>query len=164
MKKSDIILTIFWLGLSIFVMVLSYKYGFGNFRTPGPGLMPFLIGLLLFIICFYILLRLPFRMYERAKTAKEEQSQINYRKIVIILVSLYAYALFFESLGYLIGTFILLSILFRSAGSKRWSVILISSGVTVLVTYFAFTYLGLRFPPGILKGGGVGYFLGVLLG
>ena len=152
MKRSDIIPTLFWLGLSIFVMVLSYKYGLGNFRTPGPGLMPFLVGFLLFIICFYLLLRLPFRMYGRVKAAKEEQSQISYRKIVLILASLYAYALVFESLGYLIGTFILLTILFRSAGSKRWSVILISSGVTVLATYFAFTYLGLRFPPGILKG------------
>ena len=151
MKKYDIVPAVFWLGLSIFIMILSNKYGLGSFRNPGPGLMPFLVGLLLFVICLYLLLILLLKMYGRSKTAKENQHQINYWKIVVVLVSMYAYALFLESLGYLIATFILLSILFRSAGSKRWSVIVISSAVTVLITYFVFTYLGLRFPSGILK-------------
>ena len=151
MKRYDIIPTIFWLGLSLFVMVLSYRYGLGNFRTPGPGLMPFLVGLLLFIICCCLLLSLLLKMVKRSEMVKGDQSQTSFWRIGLILGSLYAYALFLETLGYLIATFILLSILFRIAGSKRWSVLLMSSAVAVLVSYFVFTYLELRFPPGILK-------------
>ena len=37
----DLILAV----LGIIIVFASLKYGFGTFRTPGPGLFPFFIGL-----------------------------------------------------------------------------------------------------------------------
>jgi hypothetical protein len=54
----------------------------------------------------------------------------------------------------LITSFLILVFLFRSTGSKGWRFALITSGVTAFVTYFVFTYLGLRFPTGIFRLGG----------
>ena len=151
MKKSDIIPIIFWIGLSLFVMVLSYKLGIGEMHHPGPGFLPFYISVLLLIISFYLLLRYFLKKGDRSETAKEDKTQIAFWKIAAVVVSLTAYGLFLEKLGFLIATFILVNILFKTAGMKRWSFVFMGSLLTVLVTYLLFTSLGLNFPKGILR-------------
>ena len=151
MKKYDIIPIIFWIGLSIFMMVLSIRLGLGKFHNPGPGFMPFLLGLLLILISFYLFLNCIVKKEDGDKRMKDKQNQINFIKIGLVSASLFVYALVLNRLGYLIATFLLLTVLFRSVGLKRWSSLLIISALTVLVTYFVFTSLGLRFPEGILK-------------
>ncbi len=53
MKKYHIIVILFWMGLILFVTALSYKLGLGRFHSPGPGLLPFIVGILLLIISSY---------------------------------------------------------------------------------------------------------------
>lgn len=151
MKKYHIIPILFWIGLSLFVMAVSYKYGLGKFHNPGPGFMPFLLGLLLLGISFYPLMSFLFRKGKRDKRVEEMESKLYFGKISLVLASLFAYAFLLDKLGYLVDTFLLLIILFRSAGFKKWSSVLIASGLTALATYFVFNMLGLRFPTGILK-------------
>ena len=145
------IVIVFWIGLSLFVTVLSYKLGLGKFHIPGPGLMPFILGILLLIISFYLLIISLFKKNGKQGIPKEEPSQIDFVRISLVLISLFVYALLLEKLGYLITTFLLLIVLFRSAGSKRWRSVLIASTLAVFLTYFVFTFFGLRFPAGILK-------------
>jgi len=151
MEKYHIIPIIFWMGLSIFMMVLSIRLGLGRFHNPGPGLMPFLLGLLLILISFYLFLSSIVKKKDKDKKMEERQGQINFIKIGLVSASLFVYAFVLNKLGYLIATFLLLTILFRSVGLKRWSSLLIISASTVLVTYFVFTSFGLRFPMGILR-------------
>ena len=151
MKKYDIIPIIFWIGLSIFVMVLSIRLDLGKFHNPGPGLMPFILGILLLIVSFYLLIMSLFKIGGKKETSKREPTQIDFVKIGLVLFSLFVYTLLLEKVGYLITTFLLLIILFRSAGSKRWRSVLIASTLAVFLTYFVFTSFGLRFPEGILR-------------
>jgi len=150
-EKYHILPIIFWIGLSLFTAVLSYKLSLGGFHNPGPGLWPFILGILLFIISLYLLLRHLFRLGAKGETVKEEQGKISFGRIILVVALLFAYSLLLENLGYLIATFMLLSILSKSMGSKKWTSVLIGSVLTVLVTYFVFTSLGLRFPKGILQ-------------
>jgi putative tricarboxylic transport membrane protein len=149
--KYQIIPIFVWIGLALFVMILSYQLGLGGLHNPGPGLMPFLLGCFLCITSFYVLLTSFRKREERGKAAKEEQGQIRFGKLCLVLASLFAYPLLLERLGYLITTLLILIILFRSM-SNRWSSVLLASVLTVLVSYLIFTYLGIRFPKGILKG------------
>lgn len=151
MKKYHIIPIIFWIGFSLFVMVLSYKLGLEGFHNPGPGLMPFLMGALLLIISLYVLISALFGKRQTRGAAGDEQRQIDLSKIILVLASMFAYAILLERLGYLITTFSLLTLLFKSMGSKRWSFALLNSALVVLISYFVFTFLGARFPEGILK-------------
>jgi membrane-associated HD superfamily phosphohydrolase len=151
MKKFAIIPFIFWMVLSLMVIVLSYKIGLGELHNPGPGLMPFYVSVLLFIISFCLLLRYLLKRCYKEKTIKEGRSQIEFWKIATVVVSLIAYSLFLEKVGFLIATFILVTILFKTAGIKRWSLTLMGSVLTVLVAYFLFTHLGLSFPRGIFQ-------------
>ena len=150
MERNRILPILFWIGFGLLVMSLSYKLGLGGFHNPGPGFMPFLVGLLLFAISFYPLLK--FLCKTGGETnVEEKRSQANFKKIALVVGSLFAYALLLENLGYLITTSLLLFLLFSSMGSKKWWSTLMASVFTALVTYFGFTFLGVLFPAGIWK-------------
>lgn len=152
MKKAQVIAGIFWIGLSLYVMFVSNNLGLGKFRNPGPGLMPFVIGLVLLLVSLLFLVRLLLKTGGRGQTASEAEahSPTNFWGISILLGSLIAYELLLEKIGYPIATFFLLFLLLRVAGSKKWIVILVSSGLISLTSYFLFNFLGLKFPRGFL--------------
>jgi len=162
-KKYQKIPIIFWIGLSLLVMILSYnlgledKTGLEGAYNPGPGLMPFLSALSLLLVALYLLLSSRFKkgsQGEAVEPGKKEPRQINFGKIILVLASLFSYAFLLETLGYLVTTTLIMILLFRGMGS-RWRNTLVSSVATVLITYFVFTYLGLLFPEGIFKLPGV---------
>ena len=150
MKRYRIIPTLFWIGLSLFVMALSYQMGLGGFHSPGPGLMPFLLGALLFLTSFCLLARSLLKKVETNGTESKDQNRVNYRKIGLVLASLFFFALLLETLGYLVVASLFFIFLFRSMGN-RWRTVWIASALTVLVTYFGFTFFGVKFPVGILR-------------
>ncbi len=152
---TSLIPVVFWILLSLFIIFFSHNIGLGEFRSPGPGLLPFLVGLFLLLISLYALIRSLLSRSSRGKALNIEGSRTYFRKIGLVLLLLLVYASLLEKIGYLISAFLMLVFLFRSAGSKGWRFALITSGVTVLITYVFFTYLGLRFPPGILRIGGL---------
>ena len=152
MKRYPIYTIVFWLALGIFVAGYSYfKLSLGRLHNPGPGLMPFLLGLLFSIISFYLLVNSLSKRNEEEKTLNEEQGQINFKRVILVLASLFFYGLFLETLGYLIVTLITMTILFWTTGLVKWRSLGVASCLTVLVTYFLFTNLGVRFPAGILR-------------
>jgi len=152
MKKYYAIPIAFWIGLSIFVVVTSYKLGLGGFRKPGPGFLPFLLGFLLFFVSSYALIRYMIKRKIGVEAVKKVQEGKSFGKLSLVLMSLFAYALFLETLGYLIATCLILILLFRSMGSRKWTFVLASSVIISLVTYFGFSFFGIKFPMGILQG------------
>jgi putative tricarboxylic transport membrane protein len=152
--QSSLIPILFWILLSFFVIFLSRNIGLGEFRSPGPGLMPFLVGIFLLLVSLYALIRFFVKKRQAAETSPKEGDEFHFRKIGLVLFFLLAYALLLEIIGYLVTTSIMLILLFRTAGVKRWVSALIIAVVTSVVTYVFFGYLGLRFPAGILRIGG----------
>jgi hypothetical protein len=150
-KRYDILPGLFWIGLSIFAMVGSYKLELGDFRDPGAGLMPFLIGAVLFLVSLPIVLKPIFKLKIRNEISKKiDSGKIDLVKVVSVSGSLFAYCFLLQKLGYLITTTSLLIFLFKTASSRNWRSVIIGSLLTVIVTYLGFTFLGLRFPRGVL--------------
>src|SRR4030042_3849660 len=149
-SKYGIIPIFFLIGLGLLVMILSYSLGLGGLHNPGPGLMPFLLGFFLFLASIYFLITFFYKKASGDGVVKEEQGQINYVRLCMVLASLFAYSLLFETLGFLITTLLILIILFRST-NNRWYAVLIASVLTAFISYVLFSYLGIRFPKGILK-------------
>jgi hypothetical protein len=147
-KKAQVIVGIFWIGLSLFVMLVSRNLGLGKLRNPGPGLMPFVIGLMLLLVSLFFVARLLLKTQGIGSEA-EASSPTSFWKISILLGSLIAYELLLEKLGYPIATFVLLFLLLRVTGSKKWMATLISSVLISLASYFLFNFLGLNFPRGL---------------
>ena len=111
--------------------------------------------------CIFILLS-SFRLVavvrseEPADTEEQGQTKTEYWRLSMMVVALLIWALVIESLGFLVATFILMTLLYRAAGFTKWYMAILWGLVTVLATYFVFTYLGVRFPPGILRPLGFG--------
>jgi putative tricarboxylic transport membrane protein len=156
MKKSGLYTILFWVALGAFVSAYAYiKLGIGKFTAPGPGLMPFLLGVLfgLLALCKLIIALLKHGESEEPPKKEEEaeQSPKLYGKLALIVGALFAYAILIEPFGFLPTTFLCMTLLFKSVGFKRWSLAAAYSAGVVLITYFLFTYLGVRFPPGVLR-------------
>lgn len=156
MRKNGLYDTIFWIALGIFVSGWAYiKLGIGKLNDPGSGLMPFLLGLLFGLLAIYKLVTRVLRNKESEEKPGEEKEGDGqgtvYKKVILVVVALFAYAILIEPLGFILTTFLTMTLLFRSAGFKRWGLAAACSAGVVLITYFLFTYLGVRFPPGILR-------------
>ena len=150
-QKYHFIPILVWIGLGLVVMALSYKLGLGGLHNPGPGLMPFLLGFFLCAVSLYLLITSLFRKESEERAAEGQRVELRSWRLWLVVASLFAYALLLEPLGFPITTLLILIILFRSM-NNRWVSVLLASCVTVLVSYLIFTYLGIRFPKGILKG------------
>jgi putative tricarboxylic transport membrane protein len=130
-------------------MTFSYlKLGLGEFRNPGPGLMPCLIGTFLVALSSLLLITTLVGKGDREELL-DKKTQVNYRRFCGVVVSLILYGLLLEILGFVLCTFLLLFVLFWGMG-LRIRFALTTSVLTVLITHFVFSYFGLRFPPGIL--------------
>ena len=163
MRKYQFIPALFWIGLSLFIMVFAYrlgledKTGLEGVHNPGPGLMPFLVALALLLISLYILISPTLKkrgQKEVSGSGKEAAKKPNYAKMILVLACLFGYAFFLEPIGYLLTTCLVLFLLFKGMGVK-WGSALFASLAATLITYFVFTYLGLLFPDGIVKLQGV---------
>jgi hypothetical protein len=102
MSQSRIIVSLFWIGLGIFVMTFSYKLGLGRFNSPDSGLMSFLLGLILVLLSLYSLILSLLKKAGEEGSAKEGRSQANYGKIALVLVALVMYSFILEKLGFVI--------------------------------------------------------------
>jgi hypothetical protein len=174
-KRSQLYITLFWILLGIFVSAYSFRLGLGRLLSPGPGLMPFGLGATILVLALYKLVA------EFLQTGKEkgkavdglQRAEASFQgeapavkgkewlpakagKLVLLTAILLAYALFFETLGYLITTFVAMALLLRTTGYRKWTLIIIYSVLIVGATYSLFTYLGVRFPSGILGSIGLG--------
>jgi hypothetical protein len=151
MKRTYLLSLVFWVGLGMFALVHSYSLGLKGITGPGPGLMPFLVGLLLLLVSLYLLVVSLLKRKEERREKKEGEGNVKFGRLSLVVASLIAYAVFVEKLGYLITTTLLLMSLFRGMGSKKWTSVVMVSVLTSLITYFAFAYLRLRLPMGILR-------------
>ena len=147
-EKYHVIPIIFWIGFSLLVMALSYNLGLEGFHDPGPGFTPFVASLLLLVVSSYLLISLLLRKTDGVENIQVGKKKPNLGRVSFVVLALFGYSLLLEKLGFLVTTSILLILLFRSVGIK-WSFVLITSLMTVLIIYFVFSYLGVTFPAGI---------------
>jgi len=150
MNFRDQLSGFFWLAISILVCIESIKSGIGTFRSPGPGFLPFWSGVALGTFAIILIASDILR-------EKVGQKNINlwggkrWSNVILILVSLFAYALLLPRLGYLITTFGLMVFLFSLIGRPRLWVQGVSALITVLATYIIFyVWLNVQLPKGIL--------------
>jgi putative tricarboxylic transport membrane protein len=159
-KKSEIAPALFWIGLSVLVMILALRLGLQDRTgvekagTPGPGLMPFLCGLSLLLVSLYLLAASLLRNRGEREPASKDQPKPDRGKIILVLAALLGYAFLLEPLGYLATTCLTLFLLFLRMGG-RWGTAALASAATAAITYVIFTQLGVLLPEGIFTLQGV---------
>lgn len=149
-KKGEIQFGLFWLFLGIFAMAYAYTLGLGSVRNPGSGLTPFLFGLFLSGFSAANLLSQSRAGQANGEPSGEGALPLRSWKLLVMILTLLAFGLFLEDIGYLVTTFVVMVVLFKIADTKWIASVLWSLGVTC-ITYFLFTYLGVVFPAGIMS-------------
>lgn len=139
MRKYDLIAALIWMGLGITIAIGSYGLKLETLRSPGPGLMPFLLGIGLSLSSLPILVRS--LMIKDNGGDENIWSGVEFKKLGLVVTSLLVYALILEKVGFVLMTFFLLLMLFKVIGSRKWSFSLMVSVLTVIVTYLVFVVL-----------------------
>ena len=138
MKRTYVIVNIFWLVLSTAVCVESWRLKVGGLHNPGPGFLPFYTAILLGLLALISLLQ---TLKESEGSASQIWGGIQFGKLAILLGTLFLYVFLLDRLGFLLGTFLLLLVLFRIVEPYRWKIVLFSSLLTTAATYFFFVIL-----------------------
>lgn len=126
---------------------LSIKLGVGTAASPGPGFFPLIMGLLTLFFGVIVFVQ-KFRRKE-AFTFLGGLSKEELRKWIIItvyLICIVVYPFGLKYVGYLPSTIVALMCFLALAGSRKWLLNLIISGVFSVVSYFAFQLLGVYLP------------------
>jgi putative tricarboxylic transport membrane protein len=121
---------------------MSYELKLGKPESPGPGLMPFILGITLSICSLPILVH-SFRVVRRKEKRGDEAiwSGVNFKRLILVQASLFGYIFILEKIGFMLATFLLLLILFKVIDSQKWHWALIASTLTIIITFFIFVVL-----------------------
>ncbi len=147
MEKTQIIANLFWIAFALGVCLESRNVNLGTFHKPGPGFFPFLAGGLLGLLSLIAL----FQSLKEKKEAPGVWEEVNFFKLGLLLAVLFLYAVLLNTLGFLVGTVLILLCLFRMAADYSWRIVLLASALTIAATYVLFVILlETQLPKGIL--------------
>jgi putative tricarboxylic transport membrane protein len=150
MKHNDRITSLLLALLGLYVAFEGYSLKIGSLQNPKPGFLVLWAGIILACLSLTLFVK-TFQFPEAIKLSPWKGVQ--WQKGLKIIVYLIIYVFVFQWLGFLISTFTLLLLLFKTLESQRWGTALLLSLVTTILCFFLFGYLlELRFPQGILKG------------
>jgi hypothetical protein len=133
--------------LGILVVIRSVGLSLGTPRQPGPGFVPFLLGLALIALPLLALL-------ERRSRPASESGRGRPGSVLATAVGFGLYVLVLDRLGFYLASFLLLVLLTRVAGERRYGRAVAAAAISLLVVYLLFDRVFLiPFPPGLLGGG-----------
>ncbi|MGA2954849.1 MAG: tripartite tricarboxylate transporter TctB family protein [Thermodesulfobacteriota bacterium] len=151
MKRTFLISNLVWIGFAAIVCWGGLKLGFGSFHQPQAGFMPFLSGLVLGLLALVDLISGVINHWKGEKADKEIWADIHWGKLLLTLVMLFIYTVFFNTLGFIIATILLLFFLYRVMEPRPWWVVIIASFITTGLFYVGFKIgLDSQLPGGFL--------------
>lgn len=148
MKRYDLYSGIFLVVISIVTCLLSYRLGLGEIHNPGPGLIPFGVASVLFLMSLGLIIRC---ITEGIKRPLKGQAfkDVSWQRVILVLISLLGYGVGFNRLGFSICTFLLIIFLLGVVCRQRWWLAILASILTVVISYFIFVvWLEVPFPKG----------------
>lgn len=146
MKKWDRIAAVALILLGIGAAFGALEIGFGSFRSPGPGFLPFWLSVVLTITsAVYLMINLG----PDAKV-KLWPEKTWFRPLVAILV-MFAYGYFMKWFGFCTATLVLFVTWMTVVAKEKWSTVALVSILTTAIAYLLFeVFLKVPLPRGIL--------------
>jgi len=143
---------IFWVVLGVMICILAWTFDLGSLHEPAPGFAAFLSGLFLCSIGIVIIISKTVlkSLTNTRPDAVQTFNIIPWRRLAYTIGLLLGYTLFFNALGYILATFLLMYGMFYDWEKKSWASSLLFSILTVLMSYLVFeVWLQCQLPRGI---------------
>jgi len=137
--KREIIICSFWLLLSCYLSIESYRLGLSTANRPGPGFFPFIaavgIGLIAALrLVNSIRISAPDENYELGIAGEA-------RLVLYVIAGMTAYAFLLDLLGFLLCTFLLVAFYLKLIAQRRWPVALTFAAAVALTSHLFFDVL-----------------------
>ncbi|MEJ2431490.1 MAG: tripartite tricarboxylate transporter TctB family protein [Deltaproteobacteria bacterium] len=151
MRTADRISGTFWLIFALVTIVKAYGLGLGSLFRPGPGFLFFWVGILLAIMSLAIIIK-PTEVKQEGEPGKPIFADINFKKIIQVLIAVFFYALLLESLGFVVVTTLFFFFILRVVEKKGWLFTILTSIFVTGIAYLVFqVWLQTQLPEGILE-------------
>ena len=148
--RTEFFHALFWLCVGIITTFSSTRYSLGSFSDPGPGALPFVLGLIFILLAsIYVVTSL----LGRAPRDPTNSFTLGtgWRKTLWVIVALVVSAIAFESLGFLITVFLLITVSMLLMEPRRWRLAVFMGLASSLGSYVIFDiWLKVQLPRGIL--------------
>jgi len=149
MGKTGVISALTLLALALAALFEASKLPFGKLNSPQAGFFPLILAGILAVFSLFLLGQAIKKRQEGASTFRIGPGI--WRRISLAMGTLLAFALVFESLGYIISTFLFIAFLLRAVERQKWSLVVVVAFFTSLATYLVFgLLLNAPLPGGIL--------------
>ncbi len=142
---------IFWFLVGVALCYGSVGLRLGTLHRPGAGFMPFVSGVALCLFGLGLVIST-----SRGRGREEEERGFKlvfqYRKTLVLIAILIAYASLLEYVGFLLTAFLFLFLLFKLSSPGKWAMPVVFALTAALITYIAFAkWLMVQLPKGILE-------------
>ncbi len=152
MRTHDLASGLFWLFLSAAVFLESLRMEIGTVKMPGMGFMPFGASALLGMLSIVLMVKTIARK-RQGGTAGASVTLLG-KKALMVLIAVITYSIIMPTIGYLIGTFLVMTFLYwllEQNGVRGFLRGMVLSLLTTTLSYYLFAILlNCPFPAGIL--------------
>lgn len=149
MRRILIYCNFFWILFGVLTCLESYRLKIGKINQPGPGLFPFGSGLIMIILSMIGLFITIIKKEDAGEISSREK--IRWWNIIIILIAISAYAFSLEKVGFLINTFLFITLLLKVIEPQSWKKSIIGGLITALAANLVFNVIfRVQIPSGIL--------------
>jgi putative tricarboxylic transport membrane protein len=150
MGRNNVISAVTLLALAVAALREASKLPFGRLSAPQPGFFPLILAILLAIFSLVLIVQAIGGTQE--ESAASRGGSATWKRIVLAVAALVVFAVLFESLGYIISTFLFIAFLLRAVERQNWGLVAVVAFSTSLITYLVFgLLLETPLPPGILR-------------
>ena len=137
--KREIVICSFWLLLSFYLSIESYRLGLSTANRPGPGFFPFIATIGLGLIAAFRLVN------SIRKSSPDINSELSFtgeaRLVAYVIAGMMAYAFALNLLGFLLCTFLLVAFYLKVIAARGWLVTLSFAAAVALASHLFFDVL-----------------------
>ena len=152
MERYDRVISLIWVAIGVLLCVEAWSLGLGKVSEPQTGFMPFVVGLGIIVLAVLLLFESSLALRKNRSLKLSIWSEVNWRRILYMVVLLAGYAVLLRRLGYLIDTFLLMTLLVKSEEGSGWPGAVLSGLLISGISYLIFrVWLLVPFPEGILS-------------
>jgi putative tricarboxylic transport membrane protein len=148
MEKKRFITSAILMALAGLTLVEAGRLPFGTLRTPQAGFWPLILGVVLTVLSLIHFGKTITRRAEKGSPFWAEPGA--WKKIGLVVVSLFGFGFLFEPLGYLISVFLLICFLLRIVKPLKWWQVFVVALLSSVLSYLIFgSLLNTPLPSGI---------------
>jgi putative tricarboxylic transport membrane protein len=152
MKKSWQIMSLAFVVLSLFVLILSFAYPYHDKLGPGPGFFPIWMSIITGGLALSLFIQTTRAKGSSASISSLLPDRSGIKRILVILIALGGVLAIMDFLGFRIALFLFLLFLTPALGFRNWWMTLVFALVGSFGIFHAFYYwLQVPLPIGIFN-------------